>query len=641
MNLALPAGLWLGLIAIPLVAFYLLRIKRHRRTVPYLRLWAELVGERHFNTLFQRLQRWLSLLLQLLIGACLVLAFASLTLSESFLEEESFVLVVDTSASMSGRETPDGARTRFDAAVERARELVEGRSAEDEFAVVAAGAQPEVLQGFTRSTLRLRDAVDLLRPTRAVGDLDGAVRLARDLLQGKPAPRVVLLADAAGGAAPRLAGTDDVRWSPIGSSVPNVSVRRFQMRRNFGLGTDYLLLVVANESDHDVHVDAEIRLGDRLRMVEPLDLAPREVRSTSRNLAGSLPQGGFAKVTLVHAERSDGTRPGDGLALDDVAFAVLQPARAYRVLLVARDDAEEEPFRAVLEAMDTLIDRDATAATRPDGFAQLSPEQIAGYDLVLFVNQAPESLPASGRFFAVNALPGGLPARVVGVESAPEFREIDGEHPLNRFLQGKGLQPREARPLDLTGGTPFLSTGAGPVGVVFETPTRKVIYLGVDVLSDLFFLQVAFPLVLRNAIAWLHEESADLLAPTLRPGEVLRPRFPLSEPEVVVRWQHEWLDATIASGQRVVPVRDGRFHFAETAEPGRYWVATGGGEFRCAVNLFDAGESDLTMPDADPAARVEERAGFLLGRDLWPLLALAAFALWLGEWCSYHRRLTQ
>src|SRR6185503_5973824 len=127
-------------------------------------------------------------------------------------------LVVDCGASMNGRETPaKTSRTRFAAAVEAARKIVEGRSAEDEIAVVAAGGQPEVLQGFSRSTLRLREACDALAVARASSDLRAAHRLARDLLAEKPHRRIVLLSDAAGGVAEALAKEDgDLRWQRIG-----------------------------------------------------------------------------------------------------------------------------------------------------------------------------------------------------------------------------------------------------------------------------------------------------------------------------------------------------------------------------------------------------------------------------------------
>ena len=62
-----------------------------------------------------------------------------------------------------------------------------------------------------------------------------------------------------------------------------------------------------------------------------------------------------------------------------------------------------------------------------------------------------------------------------------------------------------------------------------------------------------------------------------------------------------------------------------------------------AINLFAAEESDLSISpagdaDGDPGL---ERAGFLFGRDLWPLLLLVAVGLWVLEWALFHRRITQ
>jgi hypothetical protein len=159
------------------------------------------------------------------------------------------------------------------------------------------------------------------------------------------------------------------------------------------------------------------------------------------------------------------------------------------------------------------------------------------------------------------------------------------------------------------------------------------------VLGDLFFLQVAFPILLRNVFAWVHEQESELLQPVYRPGEVIRNRFTLADASVEVGWRHEW---TRQEGERRLPVVNGAFAFADTAEPGRYWVRTADRDFRTAVNLFDPSESDLGMPAPEAAPGLDvERAGFLFGRDLWPLLLLIACGLWLLEWALFHRRFTE
>lgn len=638
MNFAAAAGLWLSLLALPVVVLYILKIKRHRRDVPYLRLWVDLLADQVFSTLFQRLQRWLSLLLQLLILACLVGAFAVLTLSDSFLREDSVVLVVDTGASMAGREKPDATRRRFDAAVAAARDLVEGRSAEDEIAVIAAGAQPEVLLGFSRSTLRLREACDALAPSRASSDLRAAHRLARDLLAEKKHKRVLLLSDAAGGAADALTKEDaDLRWVRIGESVDNVGIVRFQARKNHAVGTDYLLLVVQNFGATRHALRVEIGLEGVTKKVLPLDLAPgAEHRET---LELSLPEGGFAKAELVFEKTAEGTPGRDGLGLDDVAYAAVPPSRLYRVALVTPDAGTEAPFKAALGAMGAIVDHTGSQGMDLATWQAKAEEYARSFDLVVFAGAKPEALPEAGNFLCVNVLPGGLPAEELGLEARPAIRDFDADHPLARFLEPKSLSPASARPIDLRAGRVFLSTVGGPVGVVFQSPTRKVVYLGLDVLSDLFFLQVAFPILVRNVFTWIHEQESELLDATYRPGEVMRARFSVADPSVELGWRHEW---SRAEGTVRVPVVDGRFAFADTAEPGRYWVRTRDRDFRTTVNLFDASESDLAMPEAAADADLGvERAGFLFGRDLWPLLLLGACGLWLLEWGLFHRRLTE
>lgn len=367
MSFAALTGLWLGLIAIPIGILYILKIKRHRRTVPYLELWAKLVADKQFTSLFQRFQKLLSLLLQLLIALCIVFAFASLTLSDSYLEEESVVLVVDTSASTNGLASLEGDETRMEAAIEALRGMIEGRPAEDEFAIIAAGAQPEVLQAFTRSTLRLREAVDRLRSTNSVGDLAGAVQLARDLAQDKEHPRIAIIGDAASGAVAALMAEDSsLQWMRIGESVPNVSIRRFQVRRNFALDTDYLLLVMANESEEPAAVEVEISFAGRLRKVLPVEFAAGEEKSETIQLP--IQADGFAMARIVHpapaaGEGSGGAAEGvapepgrDGLRLDDVAFAAVPDSRSYKVLLVTRNDAEREPFEYALGSLGKLVD---------------------------------------------------------------------------------------------------------------------------------------------------------------------------------------------------------------------------------------------------------------------------------------------
>ena len=74
MSLFAPAALALGLLALPIVLLYMLRLRRREQTVSSTYLWRTLVQDRAANAPWQRLRRNLLLLLQLLILAALVLS---------------------------------------------------------------------------------------------------------------------------------------------------------------------------------------------------------------------------------------------------------------------------------------------------------------------------------------------------------------------------------------------------------------------------------------------------------------------------------------------------------------------------------------------------------------------------------------
>ena len=55
MSFATPLALLLGALAAPVIFLYILKVKRRRVQVPYLRIWEELLVETRARSLFQRL----------------------------------------------------------------------------------------------------------------------------------------------------------------------------------------------------------------------------------------------------------------------------------------------------------------------------------------------------------------------------------------------------------------------------------------------------------------------------------------------------------------------------------------------------------------------------------------------------------
>src|SRR5581483_7136181 len=100
MNLANPMGLIWASLAIPIVIFYILKIRLRRVPVSTVLFWEQIFEEKRPRSLWERLRHIVSLLVQLAFLILLVLALAEPFFSWEARQARRLVLVVDNSASM-------------------------------------------------------------------------------------------------------------------------------------------------------------------------------------------------------------------------------------------------------------------------------------------------------------------------------------------------------------------------------------------------------------------------------------------------------------------------------------------------------------------------------------------------------------
>ncbi|MCS6915561.1 MAG: VWA domain-containing protein [Myxococcales bacterium] len=646
----LPWAQLLGLFAAgaaALTMLYLLRQRRRRLEVPFLRLWEQVLRQSEATTLWQRMQRWLSLLVQLLILSLLVLALGDPRLGASP-RGRTLVLLIDASASMQAK-GGDG-RSRFDLAVEQARHLVRHLAGDDTAVVVALDSQPAPMGGLSQNERELLQQLDAVRVQDGPADLLRGLQLAQDLSAGRPNPQVVLFSDGGFDEATLAAVPAglDLRFQPLPDgaarmaaaegnlAITSFAVRRYRRNR---LGYEVLVELAAfgpsgGSDGPSVPVELEIRQEGETVDLQQLTLRPGErLRRLYPNLGGS---GTRLEARL---RRRSG---GDLLPLDDTAYALMPQRRRQRLLLVSRGNLFlEGALLSISAGEENQIEIEKVAPAAYD------PLQAARFDIVLFDAFTPPEPPAAHALYLDPQGPGS-PLPIVETVVAPLVTDVAKEHPVLRWVTLKDLNISRASVFRLgPNDVALASMLRRPILAALERQqggkVRRAVLVGFDIRRSDLPLRVAFPLLLVNALDWLAGEVTDE-ALRFTTGQTWR--IPLADRAAAPTGE---ADLVLPDGGRVpVPVHEGvalyhgqRVGFYELQSRGQRPVLL-------SANLFNPVESTVRLRTelavGEGAARrvlpQPEMGRRAVRRALWPYLLLLCLLLLFLEWWSYQRRWT-
>lgn len=142
MSFLTPAFLLLGLLAIPIILLYMLRLRRREVLVSSTLLWQKLMRDREANAPWQKLRRNLLLFLQLLILGALVFALARPFIPIPALASGNTVVLLDASASM---QASDVEPTRFDAAKAEVSQIINDLSGSSQMTLIKVGQSASVI----------------------------------------------------------------------------------------------------------------------------------------------------------------------------------------------------------------------------------------------------------------------------------------------------------------------------------------------------------------------------------------------------------------------------------------------------------------------------------------------------------------
>jgi len=562
------------------VALYFLKLRHRRVLISSSILWLKVLDERQAHSLWEKLRKIISIIVAVTITLLIALSLARPEIESLTGKTERIVIVLDTSPTMT-TQTADG-RTRWQHAMDRAENLLDGGGPTTEFRVVDTSGVTS--SAFTTDRNEARRLIEQMSPRSAEPQfpkVDG-----RD-------SRVYFVSDGVA-----LHGVPSfVRRVSVFERAENVGITAFEIRSipSTPLGYEAYLEVQNYGNPAEVAITLSAPGGQRLS--RSVRLAKGEIFKDAFDLSRFT--GGGIRATIQSKD--------DALPLDDVAFAYLPIKRKTRTLLVTRGNNNLETLLKLDNYVELLkID--------PSNYRESS--NIDAYIFDRFAPSTPPSRPAL-IFGAPNA---GWLRTSNGIVQKPEITTWSEDHPIMQFVSVHDVSIERAAQIDATNLTVVAASKQTPLILVSEKP--RWVMLTFDLDSSDFAFHVGFPVFIENVLAWFSREQ---LALRRSPGVV---EVPLANAQV------RTIDGkTVPASQQL-----GKTIF-EAAEPGLYVATQGENRVHVAVNLANRSFSDVNQSVfKDDRAAAGQR--YWLRRELWFYMLLGAVVLIGVEWFTYHRRIT-
>ncbi|MFQ5614878.1 MAG: BatA and WFA domain-containing protein [Anaerolineales bacterium] len=617
MSFLTPTSLLLGLLAVPIVLLYMLKLRRREVEVSSTMLWQMLLRDRQANAPWQRLRRNLLLLLQLLILAGLVAALARPAIPVQVVASGPVIVLLDASASM---QAADIAPNRFSAATETVGALIDDLNADSTLTLILVGPQPEILASGERDKPALRQALANAHPTQGTVDWQAAFALAAGAAgRGQAETTIVIVSDGglpAEGLPPLPA---KIRYAPIGQSANNLAISAMALRPA-SRGAELFARVV-NYGDSDRTVILSVSIDDTFYTTQRLEIPADESRTVTLENLPDTPS--FYEARLENVQIGE---PIDDFPLDDVAFAVFHPLTNRNTLLVSGGNLFLEQLLAILPNITpfrVVPDESGELALPNDPFGiyvfdGIIPDKLPPTDLLL-IN------PPANELFDVNG------------ETDQLSNPVVADHPLTQFVAWDNVHVLQAKRVSLPlWADALVDTDSTPLVFAGETEGRRIAVVTFDLHNSDLPLQVAYPILFSNLFRYLAPAQAFDAPDGLAPNEAILIRPGTAVDQVII---------ASPSGQTYSPaLTENGFDFRETGALGLYAVnyisdnAQSADFF--AVNLFAPAESDI-RPNPDlkiGQTTITQTSEDTLGqRELWPWLAAIAIMIITLEWWVYHR----
>lgn len=610
MGLLTPMALGFLSLALPIILFYMLKLRRQETLVSSTFLWRQALRDLQANAPWQRLRRNLLLLLQLLILALLVLASARPFYESPSLTKGNVIVLLDASASM---KATDVKPSRFEAAKSIINRIVDDLGSGDQITIVLVAGQAEVVVSNSADKPTIKRALAALEAKNSTANFSDAIALAVASAERIANSSVVIVGDGGLGNILIDRVPVPVRYVPVGVSSNNVAISSIAARD--GAHGAQLFLGLSNYDETPSRGRASIYVNGQLHDSREFALEPGA--ESGFGWDGLPPD-----TELVQAR----VEVADELAVDNTAWTLRAPAAARKVLLVSGGNLFLERALSLLPGVE-LSKMPPDSSTPPEGF-----------DLYVLDGVVPALMPPGGILFVNPSQDQSLFSVIGDAENLAVTRQ-QTDDPILRFVNVSDLRVAKARQIaPPEWSRTILQSGDVPLLLVGEKDGRRIAVMPFDVHASNLPLLVAFPILTTNIVDWLEPSGSHSLLPETKAGDPLTLGLDPKAREVEIRRPDGSRWKAIANQASVT--------YAETDWLGVYEVVQhldGGGSklARFVVSLADPLESDITPSKSIPLQGQDSSGigeALMARREMWWPLIAAALAVLILEWGIDQRR---
>ncbi len=645
---------WLIMALIPplIVMLYFLKLRRQPLQVPSTYLWKRTIEDLHVNSIWQRLRKNILLLLQLIAVALLILACLRPGFSGTTAISSRSIFLIDNSASM---QATDVGGSRLEDAKKKVIEMIDSLGSRDVAMVIAFSNVADVRQGFVSDRRKLREAVSAIQPTNRTTDLNEALRAAAglanpgrtsqledmgDVQVAEAMPATLYVFSDGGFAQPQFQlGNLSPKYIPIGNEqVKNVGILAFTAERNLEKPEQVEAFArIRNFGKEPITITASLTMNDSL-----VDAAEVKLEAGGENGAA------FQLKDITDGRLKLQLELTDDLAIDNVAFAGLDPPRQLQVVVVtaANKPLETAMSTSQVQSMATVSIMAPEALESPESIQLAKSGKV---DLFIYDRCAPKEMPAANTLFM-----GAIPPVEGWSASAPVspifIIDTNRAHPIMQYVDMTSVQIVEGTTLKApTDATTLLRSDAGVLMALAPRLSYQDAVLGMSLIrnaengegtepnTDWPILR-SFPVFLLNCLEFLGGAVNTSGSKSIQPGETavlpLASRF---DKVKVVGPENMTREVDRSGAPQLI--------FNQTENFGFYRVEPTDGDKTLqlfTVNLFSERESSLATPPEillgeEKVAASPARESVRL--EYWRYLLAIALVVLTVEWIMYTRRI--